>query len=153
MSVRPIWRVVSPISKLNLWSSLRRLFCHFTLKRDWFDWDWRMRLLDTWHLTFDTPNATAYTFDWDWRMRLLGEWDYLTLQMQEAIHVCPLHICRELLNMQVHVFTCLYWTWKYTYIEDFDEHGSTYIYMNTEDYWTWKCIYLHMSRGHGSTYI
>ena len=42
-----IWSVISPISKLNLLSSSRCLFCHVPLKRDQLDCDWRLRLNDT----------------------------------------------------------------------------------------------------------
>ena len=44
-----IWRVVSPISSLNHFSSSLRLFCHVPLKSDRFDGDWRIWLNDTPH--------------------------------------------------------------------------------------------------------
>ena len=48
------WSVISPISKLNRVSSSLRLFFHVPLKRDQFDWNWRISLNDT-------PNAIGCT--------------------------------------------------------------------------------------------
>ena len=45
-----IWSFISSISHLNQWSSSLGLYCHVLLKRDLWDWDWRLRLNDT-------PNA------------------------------------------------------------------------------------------------
>jgi len=41
---------ISSVSNLNWWSSSLGLFCHVPLKRDPWDWDWRLRLNDS-------PNA------------------------------------------------------------------------------------------------
>jgi len=42
-----IWSVISPIPKLNRWSSSLRLLCHVPWTKDQLDWDWRFRLNDT----------------------------------------------------------------------------------------------------------
>jgi len=49
-----IWSVISSFSNLNRWSSSLGLFYHVPLKRDQWDWAWRLRLNDT-------PNAIGYT--------------------------------------------------------------------------------------------
>jgi len=38
-----IWSVISSISNLNRWSSSLGHFCHGPLKRDQWNWDWRLR--------------------------------------------------------------------------------------------------------------
>ena len=47
-----IWSVISPRSKLNRFSSFRRLFCYVPLERDQLEWHSRMSLNDT-------PNAIS----------------------------------------------------------------------------------------------
>jgi len=49
-----IWMVICSFSNLNWWSSSLGLFYHVPLKRDYEDWDSRLRLNDP-------PNAIAYT--------------------------------------------------------------------------------------------
>ena len=49
------WSVISSISNLNRWSSSLGLFCHVPVKRDQWDWDYRLRLNDT-------PNAIGCTW-------------------------------------------------------------------------------------------
>ena len=49
-----IWSIISSISSLNRWSSSQGLFCHVPLKRDQWDWDWRL----SWG---DTPHAIGCT--------------------------------------------------------------------------------------------
>ena len=39
-----IWSVISSFSNLNQCSSSIGLFCHVLLRRDLWDWDWRLRL-------------------------------------------------------------------------------------------------------------
>jgi len=49
-----IWGVLFPFWNLNRWSGSLGHFCHVVLKRDQWDWDWRLR-------SNDTPNAIGCT--------------------------------------------------------------------------------------------
>jgi len=50
-----IWRVISPTSSLNQFSSSLGHFCHVPFKIDQLDWDWRI----WWN---DTPHAMGCTY-------------------------------------------------------------------------------------------